>query len=131
MDAAGWGALGAVLYGLIREVVGGLIQIMTARGNINKAEKDEELNRYKTMMEEMKKEVKEAKERADTAEQEAKAAQQAQIECEKNSIRLEARIELLTRLYGVQSDSTETRRALTKIETEIAQKKSAESKSSQ
>lgn len=113
---------------IIRELVAGLIQL---RGQSNEKEKQERAD-YEQRMKRYLAEAEADRDAAEKKRQEAVDAQmetfRKQIECEKNTIRLEAKVELLTRLSGIDLTETKVHKALQQIESEVTDRKNKESK---
>lgn len=123
MDPVAAAAIGSAITLIVREFFAGLIQLRgkSSEDDIKKQKEFEE--RMKGYLAEAKTDLEQA--RKDKADALAKAEQDARmrVDCEKNVIRLEARIELLTRLYGVKEDDSKVHDALRQIEREVTKKR--------
>lgn len=122
-DLALGGGLGAIIYAVVREIIGGIIQIRSASHKQEKDEWEAVEKRQKEYLEQIKLEYEEQKKASKEAIDKANEAYKGQIECEKNTIRLEAKIELLTRLSGIDLTSSTIHKTLMDIEKEKAAEK--------
>lgn len=123
MDTALAAGIASAITLVIRELVGGIVQLRSASSSAEKQEREEYEERMKRYLAEAKEDRDAARRDKVEAERRAMESFQKQIDCEKNAIRLEARIELLTRLSGIDVTDTSVHKALEKIEREVADKK--------
>lgn len=128
LDAALAAGIASAVTLVIREFVAGLIQLRSTTSAADKKDRDEYEERMKRYLAEAEADRDEARKEKAEAERKAMESFRAQIDCEKNTIRLEAKIELLTRLSGIDLNHAKVHQALQQIEREVADKKQTESK---
>lgn len=123
MNEAALVAIGAIVYGVIREIGGQIVSIKKVTSEQKEIEFKAHEQRMIAYVAEVKKDYEEAKEDREKAEVARKEAEIKQVDCEKNTIRLEARIELLIRLSGIDLNEPKVSKVLQTIEKEKEKEK--------